>query len=259
MVRPSLLGLLIVGTVGCRTSREASPARASLRVAAASDLQAVLPVLAERFTKAHGIEVTPVFGASGQLVQQIEQGAPYDIFLSANRTFVERLAAKGAVKPDSVRPYAQGRLVLVVSRKAGVSVGGLADLLKPEVKHVAIANPDLAPYGRAAQQLLEKSGLSAVTPKLVQAESVRQALQFVQTGNAEAGLVAHSVANVPEVERIELDRSLYDPIVQSLGIVSTTEHPDTARKFVDFLLSGEGQERFISFGFVPVEEGLKPQ
>jgi len=259
MLRPCLLGLLIVGMVGCGTSRESPPARASLRVAAASDLQAALPVVLERFRKAHGIEVTPVFGSSGQLAQQIEQGAPYDIFLSANRAFVERLAAKGAVKPDSVAPYAQGLLVLVVSRKAGVSVGGLPDLAKPEVKRIAIANPKLAPYGLAATQLLERSELSEVTPKVVQAESVRQALQFVQTGNAEVGLVAHSVADVPEVERIELDRSHYDAIVQSLGIVSRTEHPDAAKKFADFLLGDEGQELFRSFGFVPMEGGRKPR
>src|SRR5262249_41207533 len=198
--------------------------------AAASDLQAALPVLTERFKQVHGIEVTPVFGSSGQLAQQIEQGAPYDVFLSANKAFVERLAAKGMVKADSVTPYAQGLLVFVVSRKSGVAVSGLPDLTKPEVKHVAIANPELAPYCFAAKQALEKAGLAAVTSKLVQAESIRQALQFVQTGNAEVGLVAHSVADVPEVQRMDLDRTLYDPIVQYLGIFSRTENPGAARK-----------------------------
>ena len=98
-----------------------------------------------------------------------------------------------------------------------------------------------------------------MTPKLVQAESIRQALQFVQTGNAEAGLVAHSVADVPEVERLDLDRSLYEPIVQYMGLVSRTEHPEAARKFADFLLGEEGQKLLISFGFVPLEGGQKPR
>ena len=222
-------------------------------MAAASDLQAALPVLAERFRQAHGIEIIPVFGSSGQLAQQIEQGAPYDVFLSANKAFVERLASKGAVKADSVTPYTQGLLVLVVNRKSGVAVNGLADLTKTEVKHVAIANPDVAPYGLAAKQALERSGLAAVTPKLAQAESVRNALQFVQTGNAEVGLVAHSAADVPEVRRIDLDRTLYDPVMQYLGIVSRTENPIAARKFADFLLSDEGRKLFVSFGFVPGE------
>src|SRR5262249_335581 len=114
-------------------------------------------------------------------------------------------------------------------------------------------NPDVAPYGVAAKQALEKSGLAAVTPKLVRAESVRQALQFVQTGNAEVGLVAHSVADVPEVQRVELDRTLYDPVVQYLGIVSRTEGADGARAFAGYLLGDEGQKLFVSFGFVPTD------
>jgi molybdate transport system substrate-binding protein len=132
-------------------------------------------------------------------------------------------------------------------------VSGLPDLTKPEVKHIAIANPELAPYGFAAKQALERAGLTAVTPKLVQAESIRQALQFVQTGNAEVGLVAHSVADVPEVQRMDLDRTLYDPIVQYLGIVSRTENPEAARKFADFLLGDEGRKLLGSFGFIPAE------
>jgi molybdate transport system substrate-binding protein len=87
----------------------------------------------------------------------------------------------------------------------------------------------------------------------VQAESIRQALQFVQTGNAEVGLVAHSVADVPEVRRMDLDRTLYDPIVQYLGIVSRTENPGAVRKFADFLLSDEGRKLLGSFGFIPAE------
>jgi molybdate transport system substrate-binding protein len=246
-----MLAFLMYTGCGSSPDGQGPPAPSGLRVAAASDLQAALPILAERFKKAHGIEVTPVLGSSGQLAQQIEQGAPYDVFLSANKAFVERLAAKGVVKADSVTPYARGLLVLVVNRKSGVAVSDLQDLTKAEVKHVAIANPDVAPYGVAALQALEKSGLAAVTPKLVRAESVRQALQFAQTGNAEVGLVAHSVADVPEVQRVELDRTLYEPVVQYLGIVSRTEHPDAARAFADYLLGDEGQKLFFSFGFDP--------
>jgi molybdate transport system substrate-binding protein len=254
MPRLWFLAPLLLAAAGCRTTQEKiAPSAVALKVAAASDLQAALPVLSERFRQAHGIEIVPVFGSSGQLAQQIEQGAPYDVFLSANKAFVEKLAAKGAVKADSVTPYAQGLLVLVVNRKSGVPVNGLPDLAKSEVKHVAIANPDVAPYGLAAKQALERSGLAAVMPKLVQAESVRIALQFVQTGNAEVGLVAHSAADVPEVRRIDLDRTLYDPVVQYLGIVSRTENSIAAKKFADFLLGDEGQKLFVSFGFVPSE------
>jgi molybdate transport system substrate-binding protein len=254
MPRLWIITSLLLAAAGCSSAKEnATSSVVSLKVAAASDLQAALPLLAERFRQAQGIEIVPVFGSSGQLAQQLEQGAPYDVFLSANKAFVERLAAKGIVKPDSVSPYTQGLLVLVVNRKSGVLVSGLPDLTRPEVKHVAMANPDVAPYGLAAKQALEKSGLAALTPKLVQAESVRIALQFVQTGNAEAGLVAHSAADVPEVRRIDLDRTLYEPVVQYLGIVNRTENPTAARKFTDFVLSNDGQEVFASFGFVAIE------
>jgi molybdate transport system substrate-binding protein len=264
MPRPWSLALLLLAAFGCGSPKEeAAPApvtvTVTLRVAAASDLQAALPVLAKRFQAAHRMEVVPVFGASGMLAQQIEQGGPFDVFLSANKKFVDNLAAKGAVKADSVTPYAEGHLVLVVNRQADVAmaVAGLADLTRPEVKHIAIANPETAPYGFAAKQVLEKSGLDAVAPKLVQAESIRQALQFVQTGNAEVGLVARSVANVPEVRQVELDPALHDPIVQYLGIVAHTENPRAARQLADFLLSEEGQKILGAFGFAPVGRGGK--
>jgi molybdate transport system substrate-binding protein len=261
MPRPWSLVPLLLAAFGCGSPQPQVvppvPAPVSLKVAAASDLQAALPVLAERFRDAHGIEVVPVFGASGMLAQQIEQGAPFDVFLSANKKFVDNLAAKGAVSADSVTPYAEGHLVLVVNRQADVGVTGLSDLTRPEVKHIAIANPETAPYGFAAKQALEKSGLDAVAPKLVQAESIRQALQFVQTGNAEVGLVARSVANVPQVRQVELDRTLYDPIVQYMGIVNRTGNPEAARKLADFFLSDQGQEVFLSFGFAPVGGGRK--
>jgi molybdate transport system substrate-binding protein len=249
------LFLTAAGCGGGGTKVDVAPPVAPLRVAAASDLQAALPVLAERFGAAHRMEVVPVFGASGMLAKQIAQGAPFDVFLSANKTFVDDLAAKGAVNAASVTPYAEGHLVLVVSRQAGVAVSGLADLTKPEVKRIAIANPETAPYGFAAKQALEKSGLEAVGPKLVHAESIRQALQFVQTGNAEVGLVARSVANVPEVRQVELDRTLYDPIVQYMGVVAHAGNPGAARQLADFLLSDEGQKLLVSFGFDPVGRG----
>src|SRR5262245_15153448 len=134
MSRVWFLAPLLFAAAGCGISKDkVTPTAASLKVAAASDLQAALPVLAERFRQTHGIEIIPVFGSSGQLAQQIEQGAPYDVFLSANKAFVKKLAAKGAVRSESVTPYVQGLLVLVVNRKSGVAVDALADLTKPEL------------------------------------------------------------------------------------------------------------------------------
>ena len=240
-----LLPLLLAASCGL-TARAAEP----LRIAAASDLQAALPEVIERFHASTGIEVVPTFGASGQLAEQIKAGAPYDVFLSANLKFVKDLASAGDVRPDSVRPYARGSLVLVVNRNVNMPVDGLADLTRPEIKTLAIANPRTAPYGAAAKQALERSQLwGATAPKRVQAETVRQALQFVQTGNAEAALVGRSIADVKEVRVVEVDPKLYDAIIQGLGIVARSKRQADANAFSDYLLGKAGQAALAEFGF----------
>jgi len=252
MCRP--LGLLILALLAV-PSRAADPAT-PLRVAAASDLQVVMPGLIKAFREAKGPEVSATFGASGQLAEQIKAGAPFDVFLSANRAFVEDLATTGDVAPESVRPYARGSLVLVVHEGAGAGIERLSDLTKPGVKKVALANPAFAPYGAAAKQALVKEGLwEALAPKRVQAETVRQALQFVQSGNAEAGLVGRSIAKVKGVRVVEIDPDLYDPIVQGLGVVARSAHPAEARAFADFLLGERGQAILAAGGFGKVEPG----
>jgi molybdate transport system substrate-binding protein len=154
---------------GCDTP--ATPSPVPLRVAAASDLQRALPELAGAYTRSSGVEVVLSFGASGRLAVQIKAGAPFDVFLAANRKFVDDLAASGDLRPDSVRPYARGSLVLAVHRGSGDEVESLADLGKAGVKKVALANPSFAPYGAAGKQAIERAGLWAdVGPKLVQAE-----------------------------------------------------------------------------------------
>jgi molybdate transport system substrate-binding protein len=254
------LALALLYLPGCG-SAPPGPARATpaaLHVAAASDLQGVLPTLIDRFTATSGVTITPVFGASGQLSQQIRQGAPFDVFLSANMAFIRDLTKEGLIESDTVGAYARGRLVLVVNRESKATVEGLAGLIRPEVKRIAIANPETAPYGLAARQALEKSGLwERLKPKLVEAESVRQALQFVQTGNAEAGLVAHSVASVAEVHRTEVDPALYEPILQGLGVVARSGHGESARQFTRFLLGGEGQKVLAAYGFDPPPEARR--
>jgi molybdate transport system substrate-binding protein len=241
------------GTPGPPPKARPRPATITLHVAAASDLQGVLPKLVERYGRvAPGVEVVTTFGASGQLAEQVKAGAPFDLFLSANRAFARDLADERLLDPDSVRPYAVGALALVASRAAGAAglVIDLADLERPEVKKIAIANPRTAPYGAAARQALERAGLwETLRPKLVIAESVRQALQYVQTGNAEAGLVGRAISEVPEVSAVDVDPGLYDPIVQSLGVVGRSEFPKEAEAFARFLLGDDAAEVFASHGF----------
>ena len=240
-----VIGLtLILSQSGCRPAeRSPSPPRPRIRVAAASDLQVALPEVIAKFQAKHRIIVEPVFGASGQLAKQIGQGGPFDLFLSANRAFVEDLAEKGSIEPKSVRRYGGGVLVLVLNRKSGVSAEGVDDLARPEIKKIAIANPKFAPYGVAASQAIDHSIRTAeIRPKVVMADSVRHALQFVQTGNAEAGLVALSVASVPEVKIVPIDAKLHDPIDQYQGIVTHSENKPSAETFADYLRGRDARE-----------------
>jgi len=249
--------LAVLGGWGCANDRDDSPADvkpAPLRIAAASDLQHALPKIVSRFTEQSKREVTVTFGSSGQLAEQIKGGAPFDLFLAANRSFVETLAQDGLIQPDSLRNYAQGSLVLVVHDSASRSVHSLKDLTRVELKKIALANPETAPYGAAGKQALERAGLwTELQAKVVRSESVAQALQFVRTGNAEAGLVGLGSARVSGLNIVPIDPSLYDPIVQGLGLVSRSGRTDKAREFMTFLLGEPGQSMLRDFGFLPAE------
>ena len=171
----------------------------SLTVFAAADLGFAFKEIVPRFEKAVGAKVSLVLGSSGNLATQIEHGAPADVFFSADEAFVDRLASRGAVIAETRTAYAQGRIVLATAKSFGPKLSDLQALADARIRHVAIANPLHAPYGKAAEEALRKVGIwEAVKPKLVYSENIRHTLQFIQTGAAEAGIVALSVANVPE-------------------------------------------------------------
>jgi molybdate transport system substrate-binding protein len=250
------LGLAALTAAGCdRGPRtDAQP----LRIAAAADLQRVLPRLIERFQNQAATTTTLTIDASGRLAEQIKAGAPFDLFLSANVKFVSDLAAAGLVEPASVRPYARGSLVLCLHRAAGDQVRGLADLSRPEIKRIAIANPEYAPYGVAARQALERAGLwSSLQSKIVRANSVGQALIYVQNGDAEAALVSQALV-APEIRVIEVDAALYDPLIQALGIVAATNQHDRASALAQFILGGEGQAILRESGFLSLDAAPGP-
>ncbi len=222
-----------------------------LKIAAAGNLAPVLPDLLEAFTTQTGQPAIPVLASSGKLAQQITQGAPYDVFLSADETYVDDLIRQGFILPDSRRVYALGVLVIAVRCDAPVAITGLQDLTAPAVKRVALANPDHAPYGRAAREALQRAGLwSALAPRLVFGDTVRHAMQFVVSGNAPVGLVALSVAqDTPCVSTLEVPADLYPALRQTAGIVARSSHPDAARQFLAFLESPTAQETFRRYGY----------
>ena len=223
----------------------------SLTVFAAADLGFAFKEIVPRFEKSVGARVSLVLGSSGNLATQIEHGAPADVFFSADRAFVERLAARGAVIAESRAVYAQGRIVLATARSFGPRLTDLRQLGDPRVRHVAIANPIHAPYGRAAEEALRRVGLwDAVKPKLVFGENIRHALQFIQTGAAEAGIVALSVANVPEIEWTPIDSSLHAPLQQVAVVVKRTARPELGLAFVQFVNGPEGRPILKRYGFI---------
>jgi molybdate transport system substrate-binding protein len=227
---------------------------AALTVFAASDLAFALRDLAARFEATTGAKVTVVLGSSGNLAHQIEQGAPADVFFSADRSYVDGLVARGLVIADTRTLYARGRLALATPA-SGSRLTDVRGLAEARIRRVAIANPAHAPYGRAAEQVLRRVGLwEAVQPKLVYAENIRQALQYVESGAVDAAIVALAIVRVPGVEWTPIDASLHAPLDQAAGVVSASAHPDLARALLRFVTSAEGRAIMERYGFaLPAE------
>lgn len=231
-------------------ARTRATAAQPLTVAAASDLHAALPEVGGAWMRRSGETVQFTFGASGDLARQIEQGAPVDLFLAADESYVEKLCAAGLLLPDTQRVYARGRLALATPRRTKVAVRSLADLLLPAVRHVAIANPTHAPYGRAAREALQEAGIwQQVQNRLVFASNVRQATQMVETGNADAGIIALAGAEEAEIEWTTLDDGLYRPLRQTLAVVNRAPHAQAARDFAHFLCGPAGRRILARHGF----------
>jgi len=243
--------ILALALVACAPATTSAPASVELTVAAAADLQFAFTELGALFQQQTGHKVTFVFGSTGQLAQQIENGAPFDLFAAANVSFVDDLAQKQLILTDTVALYARGRIVLAVNRNAGITATQLNDLLSEKITHIAIANPEHAPYGVAAQEALQTAGIwEQIQNKLVFGENVRQTLQFVQTGDAQVGIVALSVAGVPEITWVLLDEELHQPLNQALGVLTTSPNPQVAREFAEFINGPIGRPVMRAYGFV---------
>lgn len=244
----SLLAILLTGCSSGAPRAETRP----FTVAAAADLQFAFGAIGEAFTRQTGHQVVFTFGSTGNLAKQVENGAPIDLFAAANVAFIETLNEKGLLIPETLQLYATGRIVLASNRAAGPEVTDLDGLLDPCIKKVAIANPAHAPYGAAAKEALIAAGVwDRLEPKLVYGENIRQTLQFIQTGNADAGIIALSVADVPEITYRLIDQELHSPLRQALAVIKGSPHEGVAREFIAFLNTPEGQQTMQRFGFIP--------
>jgi molybdate transport system substrate-binding protein len=227
----------------------AQPQR-ELIVAAAADLVLAFREIMPHFEQQHQAKVTLTFGSTGQLAQQIQHGAPVDVFFSASMAFVEDLRAKGAVLTDSMEPYAQGRIVLATHRSRQ-ALASVKDLTREDVRRIAIANPTHAPYGMAAREALVSTGVwDQVQPKLVYGENIRQALQFLETQNVDAAIISLSLADGPDIRFTLIDPSLHRPIVQAAAVTSRSRHSDLARAFIRFVNGPQGRPIMKRFGFL---------
>jgi len=275
LIRQAKSSALLLGFCALAFMSIAMPANAQqpspqvpLRIAAAADLQPVLPPIIDQFRQATGVQVEATYQASAALTVQIQNGAPFDLFLSADLSYPKRLIDAGlatgvASNPGQSNttgpiPYALGTLVLWTRKDGHWPNPSLATLSDPSLQRLAIANPERAPYGRAAIAALTSLKLAdSLKPKLVTAENISQTAQFAETGNADAGLISLTSAKTPHLQSIGsyfvIPTDLYPPIEQGAAIINKSSQPQNSRKFLDFLLSPAIQQELAKSGLTPVK------
>jgi molybdate transport system substrate-binding protein len=244
--------MLLHAHVGYAQVKNAS----EVTVAAAADLSSALKELGERYEHETGIKVKLSFAASGALTQQIQNGAPFDLFFSADMDYPRQLIASGAADGSSLYQYAVGRLVLWVPADSPLELQhlGMNALLDSSIKKIAIANPQHAPYGRAAIAALKYTGLyDRVADRLVLGESVAQAAQFVESGNAQAGLVALAHAVAPGMRSRgkywQVPAEDYPSLAQGAVVLSRSTRKKEATEFLQYIKSKEAAQVLEQYGF----------
>jgi molybdate transport system substrate-binding protein len=250
--------ILLFATLACVVLPASVRAQSNVpTLAAAADLQFAVPEVAKRFQAETGLSVKLSFGSSGNFYQQIARGAPFELFMSADEDFVHKLAEAGRTE-DRGALYAVGRIVLIAPHgsalKLDAEMKGLAQALKENrIRRFAIANPEHAPYGRAAEQALRKLGLwDGLKPRLVFGENVSQAAQFATGGSAEGGIIAYSLALAPAVSKLGafvlLPETLHEPLRQRMVLVKGAS--PTARRFYEYMQGRAAREILRRYGFV---------
>ena len=226
-----------------------------IRIAAAADLKFAMEELSKKFEKQAGVTVNVTYGSSGNFFSQFQNGAPFDLFFSADIEYPRKLEAAGLAEPGSLYEYAIGRIVIWAPADAKVDVGkgGWKSLLDSSVEKIAIANPEHAPYGRAAVAALQKACIyDSVKTKLIFGENISQAAQFVQSGNAQAGIVAMSLAVSPAMrdgKRWEIPADMHPALEQGAVILKDAQNKIAARAFLGFVKSPSGRAILTNYGF----------
>ncbi|HET9622786.1 MAG TPA: molybdate ABC transporter substrate-binding protein [Kofleriaceae bacterium] len=251
-MRRALAVLVLTGLAapGCSKS-----SHHKVRVAAAADLSHAFTELGSEFQSKTGKALEIEYGSSGLLARQIEQGAPFALFAAANREFVDQAIEAGKCEGASARSYARGRIV--VWTPSGVAApASLDELADPRFRKIAIANPDHAPYGKAAREALDKAGVwPKIADRIVLGENIQATMLYAHDHNADAAVVALSLAVVSDGGSfLPIDSALHEPLDQALVVCGSGEDAEVARQFAAFLASKEGRETMTRYGFTLPEE-----
>jgi molybdate transport system substrate-binding protein len=242
----TLLGIVFVGQF-C--------AAQAITVAAAADLQFAMQDVAAGFQKETGKEVKLIYGSSGNFFQQIQNGAPFDMFFSANLDYPKKLESSGLTTPGSYYQYARGKIVVWVANDSKINIdSGLKSLLEPAVKKIAVANPQHAPYGQAAVAAMKNEGVyEKVKDKFVLGENISQAASFVVSGAVDVGVVALSLALSPNMKNqgryVEIPTTEYPPIEQACVILSSSKDKETAKQFLSYIKTTAVADTLNRYGF----------
>ena len=245
----------VLGSATLLLSAVLSISAQDVRIAAAADLKPAMGELSEKFEKQTRTQVSVTYGSSGNFFSQMQNGAPFDLFFSADIAYPKKLQAAGLAEPGTLYEYAVGRIVIWMPASAKVDVGkqGWNALLAASVQKIAIANPEHAPYGRAAIAALQNAGVyESVKAKLVYGENISQAAQFVESGNAQAGIVAKSLALSPAMrdgKRWDIPADMHPPLEQGAIVLKTAKNKDAARAFLEFVKSVPGRTILSNYGF----------
>lgn len=244
------IAILLAIAVSSAGQTGGQTARREVAVAAAANLSEVFQQLGPQFESATGIHPVFSFGSTAQLATQIENGAPFDVFAAADVDHVSQLAKKGLIVAGSAAVYATGILALWIPPGSAAPVIRPEDLVQPSVKVIALAKPELAPYGQAARETLQKLGIwSKVEPRVVYADNISMAKQYGSSGNADAVFTAYSLVLKEQGKIIQVSDSLHAPIEQALGIVAASKNQASGREFAAFLLTGKGREILHGSGY----------
>lgn len=248
----SFLATLLVLFISVVSNIETVSAEQELTVSAAASLTNVFREIGKKFEASNpGFRVILNFGASGALLQQIDKGAPVDVFASADQKTMNQAAEKGLIISDSRRDFVSNELVLVLPPGAKARIEELKDLDAKQIGKIALGNPETVPAGRYTQETLAKAGLwEVLTPKFIFGESVRQVLDYVSRGEVDAGFVFSTDAIVARDKvHVALEAKDHQPITYPISIAASTKNRDSAKRFVDFVLGAEGREILFKHGF----------